>query len=176
MKQIYILILGIMLILPLRAQDAAYRMDRDAPAVIARFSLITPKLVVEFAPVDHFTFTTGLWINPSFWRPNQFGDNEFHPRPTLNPRITMEPRYFINLETRTRNGNRTDYYSGWYVGLPFAMEFPDQKYSMGLLMGFQCAFGENWYWNVGIGPGCSYKEASFRMRPVFDVGFGWILN
>ncbi len=176
MKRIFLFLIGIVLLLPLEAQDTSYKIYPNAPSVFARFSIITPQFVVEFAPVDHFTFTTGLWIRPSFRSPDENGDMYFHGIPTLEPRITLEPRYFFTLEYRDRRGKRTDYYSGWYVGIPFALEFRSLKYSLGASMGFQCTFGRRWYWNIGMGPGITYEETRFRVSAVGGVGFGIIFN
>ena len=176
MKQRYTILLGMLLVLPLQAQNESFHMFPDSPSFIARISLVTPSFVFEFAPSDHFTFTTGSWIRPSFWSPDDEGNNEFHPRPSLNPRITLEPRYYFNLEHRNAKGKRTDFYSGWYIGMPFALGFPDLKFSMGTAMGFQCTFGRRWYWNIGLGPGFTYEESQFSMYGVSDVGFGIILN
>ena len=60
--------------------------------------------------------------------------------------------------------------------MPFALGFPDLKFSMGTTMGFQCTFGRRWYWNIGLGPGFTYEESQFSMYGVSDVGFGIILN
>ena len=95
--------------------------------------------------------------------------NSTHTLPSIR-------EYFFGLEHRMERGKRTDYYSGWYVGIPFAIEFPDLEYSMGTAMGFQCSFGRHWYWNVSTGPGISLKQSRFRMDWIVDVGFGIILN
>lgn len=176
MKQLYLILLVILPVFPLGAQVEPFHMVPDSPSVIARVSLVAAKFVVELAPADNFTFSTGLWIRPRFWSEDDSGDREFHPYPSLNPRVTFEPRYFFGLEHRMERGKRTDYYSGWYVGIPFAIEFPDLEYSMGTAMGFQCSFGRHWYWNVSTGPGISLKQSRFRMDWIVDVGFGIILN
>jgi hypothetical protein len=176
MKRWIIVLCGILCLLPVRGQDEAFLMYPDAPSVIARISFITPSFVVELAPSDHFTFTTGFWIRPSFREEEDDGDHRFTPVPGLNPRITLEPRYFINLHRRMEKGKRTDYYSGWYVGMPFSLGFPDLKFSLGTTFGFQCSFGRHWYWNIGIGPGFTYKEYRFRMNGSGTCGFGIILH
>jgi hypothetical protein len=167
MKKMYALILGMILMVPLSAQK---------PSVIARISMITPKFVMEFAPVEHFTFTTSFWIHPSFRTEDENGDYYWHGIPEINPRITMEPRYYFSLKHRESQGKRTDYYSGWYFGIPFSLEFPDLRYTMGTVIGFQRTFGRRWYWNLGIGPGISLEGSEFRYATSGDMGFGIILN
>jgi len=82
----------------------------------------------------------------------------------------------FNQDYRRRTGKRTEYYSGWYVGIPFYLEFPDQKYNMGATFGFQCTFGSRWYWNVECGPGFTLEDGAFRMTGSGDVSFGIVLN
>jgi hypothetical protein len=176
MKRLFVLSAGLMSLLLLNAQDNDFLMYPGAPPVIARISFITPCFVVELAPSDHFTFTTGFWIHPSFWEEEEDGSHQFRPVPALNPRITLEPRYFINLPRRMEKGKRTDYYSGWYVGMPFSLGLPDLRFSLGTTFGFQCIFGRRWYWNLGIGPGFTFKDERFRMNGSGTAGFGIILN
>jgi hypothetical protein len=175
-KSTFIIALVVLLVAPLRGQDESFRIYPEAPSVIVRLSMMTPKFVMEFAPADHFTFTTSFWFNPSFRTQKENGDYYWHGIPTINPRITMEPRYYFTLSYRESKGKRTDYYSGWYIGIPFSMEFPNQMYTLGTVIGFQCTFGRRWYWNAGIGPGVSLENSEFRYRTSGEIGFGFILN
>lgn len=145
-----------------------------SPSVIARISFIAPMFLLEFAPADFFVFSTGIRIWPRFWEENSEGQNIY--RPSLNPHMTLEPRYFFTQAHRRQNGKRTDYYSGWYIGLPFAMTFPELDFSMGTVMGFQCSFGRNWYWNASLGPAASYQDTSFKMIVTGTAALGLIIN
>jgi hypothetical protein len=133
-------------------------------------------LVLEFAPTDQFTFTSGIWMWPSFWYTAPNGETERSHRPRLNPSIGLEPRFYFNLNYRDRIGKRTDYYSGWFVALPFTMEFPEQRFNMGSTIGFQRTFGRRWYWNFHCGPGFTLENGFFRMTGSGDVAFGVILS
>jgi hypothetical protein len=175
MKRLALLLLLFLLFLSAQTRDN-YRMNPDPPAVIARISFVIPQFVLEFAPVDHFSFSSGLWIRTRFWTEDESGNHEFQPLPSLEPRLRLEPRYYFNLDKRNRKGRRTDYYSGWYVGIPFGLSFPDLKFSLGTTLGFQCTFGKRWYWNAGGGPGFVYEEQGFRMTGAITAGFGVILN
>lgn len=146
----------------------------QTPSVIARISFIAPMFILEFAPIQNFVFSTGIRIWPSLWEKNDQGQTIYNP--TINPRMTLEPRYFFNQSHRRFNGKRTDFYSGWYIGLPFMMTFPELDFAMGTVMGFQCTFGKRWFWNVSLGPGVSYQESSFRMQAMGTAAFGVILN
>jgi hypothetical protein len=165
-----------MLAIQLQGQGNEPLMYPGPPSVTARLSLTLPRFVLDFGPVDHFSFSTGIWIWPDFWQEDSNGDQEFQSTPTLVTRIGFEPRYFINLKPRMERGKRTDYYSGWYVGMPFRIRFPELKYSIGTMLGFQCSFGHHWYWNVGLGPGCSYDDFRFHMDVMVNAEFGIILN
>jgi hypothetical protein len=145
-----------------------------SPSVIARISFIAPMFVLEFAPVEHFVFSSSFRIWPTFWVKNSQGDRIYQP--SFNPRISLEPRYFFTQHYRKSKGRRSDYYSGWYVGIPFVMTFPELDFSMGTVMGFQSTFGKRWYWNVGMGPGVSYQDISFKMILSGTAAFGVILN
>jgi hypothetical protein len=146
----------------------------DSPSVIARISLIVPMFVLEFAPVEHFVFSSSVRIWPTFWEKNDQGVTIYNP--DLNPLITLEPRYFFTQSYRRQKGRRTDYFSGWYLGFPFAMSIPELDFSMGTVLGFQCTFGKRWYWNVGMGPGVTYQDTRFKMSLSSTVAFGVILN
>lgn len=151
------------------------REEITTPGVIARLNFVLPSFILEFGPAEHFCFTTGLSLWPGFWQEdNATGESYF--RPAVSPTFYLEPRFFFNQKYRSARGRRTDHYSGWYVGIPFRMEFPDFRFTMGTTMGFQRTFGRRWFWTAGIGPGAYYKEGQFRIRPVVDTGFGLILN
>ena len=175
MKLLTIIILGILLTLPLRAQDESVHIYPDSPSVIARISMIIPKVALEFAPVDQFTFSTGFWFWPQFW-PGDSDQDDDQFRPYLNMRLTLEPRYFFSLDHRASQGKRIDYYSGWYIGLPFALNLNDLDFSMGTTMGFQSTFGRRWYFNVSLGPGFKYMDTRFKMTGMVNTEFGVILN
>ena len=142
--------------------------------VIGRLSIISPKLIAEIAPTDHFTLSTGFWMRASFWTTNSAGQLVYHP--IVAPSFTVEPRYYFNLEDRQAKGKRTDYFSGWYLGVPFNIEFPDLRYSVGGTIGFQCTMGKRWFWNISIGPGFTYADSRFHADGAGDFGLGIILN
>ena len=154
--------------------SGAWTEGYNSPSVIARISFIVPMFVVEFAPVQSFVFSTGIRLWPTFWEQNAEGQSIYNP--SLNPRMTLEPRYFLTQSYRRSSGRRTDYYSGWYVGLPFMMTFPELDYYMGMVFGFQCTFGKRWYWNASLGPGVSFQEGTFKMVTMGTAAFGVILN
>lgn len=160
----------------LNAEPAGYQgIDRTgSPSVIARISFIAPMFLLEFAPADFFLFSTGIRIWPTFWGKNALGQNIYHP--SLNPYMTLEPRFFLTQAHRRQAGRRTDYYSGWYIGLPFSMTFPELDFSMGTVLGFQCSFGKHWYWNAALGPAASFQDTSFKMIVTGTLAFGVILN
>ena len=91
----------------LNGQEGSFTMDPPSPSVIARISLISPKIIAEFAPSDVFTLTTGFWVRASFYSENPQGDLVYQPR--FSPSITLEPKYYFNLEQRAARGKRTDY-------------------------------------------------------------------
>jgi len=176
MKTLTVLIITCALAVQLNAQYREGSAPSRKPLVIARISLITPKLVVDLAPTPRFTFSAGFWFRPDWWTRDGNDNLQFHPIPSLNPRITFEPRYFFNQGYRARTGKRTDYYSGWYVGIPFYIEFPRQKYNLGSTFGWQCTFGRRWYWNIELGPGFSLEDSRFSFSGSGDVSFGIVLN
>lgn len=146
------------------------------PDIIVRISMITPAFVLEMAPSDYFSFTTKLNVHPRFWSENDQGDNQFHPYPVLNPSITLEPRYFFTQSHRKTKGKRTDFYCGWYFGIPFELDIPDLSFGLSSNMGFQCTFGTRWYWSASLGPGVKYADARFKIKAFTKLGFGLILN
>jgi hypothetical protein len=174
MKQILITLFSVLIILPLQAQDESSSLKSGSPMVIGRLSLISPKLIAEIAPSDQFTLTTGFWMRASFWTTNSAGNPVY--RPLVSPSFTVEPRYYFNLEDRRAKGKRTDYFSGWYLGVPFNIEFPDLRYSIGGTIGFQCTMGKRWYWNISTGPGLTFADSRFHLDGVGDFGLGLILN
>jgi hypothetical protein len=172
MKRLIPALLCVLAILPLQAQNNSFVMEPESPSVIGRISLITPKIIVEFAPTEHFTLTTGFWLQANFWDLWEEG----YADPTLVPSITLEPRYYFNLEDRKEKGKPTRYYSGWYISLPFNIEFPDLRFNMGGTIGFQCIMGKRWYWNISFGPGFVYTDSRFHLDGAGDFGLGIILN
>ena len=125
MKRTLLALLCALIILPLTAQNNAFKLTPQSPSTIFRLSLVSPKLIAEFAPSDNFTVITGFWIRTSFWHANSSGEVAYAPH--FSPSFTIEPRYYFNLEDRQEKGKRTDYYSGWFIGIPFNIEFPDFK-------------------------------------------------
>jgi hypothetical protein len=176
MNYLPVLLLCFLLFLPFETAGNEPASTQQSPAVIARISLILPKLVVDFAPTGSFSFTTGVMFRPTFGQEGPDGETFYRPGPRLNPKFYMEPRYFFNQAHREKKGKRRDYHSGWYVGLPFILGLPGHKFTMGTVMGFQCTFGARWYWNWEVGPGLYYQEGAFSVRPYADVAFGIILN
>lgn len=174
MKRILLTLFSVIIIVSLKAQEAPFKMNPESPSTIFRISLVSPKLIAEFAPIDHFTLTAGFWMRTSFWYTNSAGQTYYSP--TFSPSFTVEPRYYFNLEDRQEKGKRTDYYSGWYLGIPFTIEFPDLRYSIGGTIGFQRTLGKRWYWNISIGPGIIYADSRFHMDGAGDLGLGIILN
>jgi hypothetical protein len=174
MKRIACLICGVACIYTLSAQGNTGGSASDHTRVIGRFSLISPKVIAEIAPSEIFTLTTGFWMRASFYEKNQEGVSVYHP--SVSPSITLEPRYYFNLDEREAKGKRTDYFSGWYIGIPFAIEFPDLRYSLGTVIGFQCSMGKRWYWNISFGPGITFTDARFYLDGAGDFGLGLILN
>jgi len=174
MKRLLPLIFCALLGLPLQAQIGTFTMHPESPSVIGRISLISPKLIAEIAPADFFTLTAGFWLQTSLWTENEFDQQVYSP--TISPSFTFEPRYYFNLADRQEKGKRTDYYSGWFIGMPFNIQFPDLRYSLGGTIGFQCTMGKRWYWNFSIGPGFNFYDSRFHFNGAGDVGLGIILN
>lgn len=55
MKRLFPIIVCAFLSLSIRAQSSTFTMHPESPSVIGRISLISPKLIAEFAPADFFT-------------------------------------------------------------------------------------------------------------------------
>lgn len=159
---------------PVLAQDNSFNMEPEPPSIIARISIISPKLIAEIAPSENFTLSTGFWIRTSFWEYKESGQS--FSQPYFSPSFTFEPRYYFNLEDRQKKGKPTRYYSGWYLGLPLNIEFPDFRYSLGGSIGFQGTMGRRWYWNISTGPGFTYADSRYYWSGSGDFGLGIILN
>lgn len=164
--------LCVLFLLPLQAQDTSFAMEPEAPSLIGRISLFTPQLIGEIAPTDFFTLTAGFWLKANFWDYWEEG----YAEQTMVPSILLEPRYFFNLKDRQAKGKPTRYYSGWYIGFPFSVEFPDFRFTMGATLGFQCTMGRRWYWKFSMGPGVIWADSRFHLDNAGDFGLGIILN
>jgi hypothetical protein len=173
MKQLIPALICLLTLGPIQAQDNTFVMEPQSPSIIGRISFISPKLIAEIAPSEYFTFTTGFWLKTSFWN---FDSGESLSQPVVSPSFTLEPRFYFNLEDRQEKGKQTRYYSGWYIGLPFNIEFPNFRYSMGGTIGFQCVMGKRWYWNIGMGPGFTFSDSQIHWSGAGDLGLGIILN
>lgn len=147
-------------------------MPSGSPTVIARISFIEPMFVLEFSPTEYFVFSSRVRIWPTFWEKDIEGQRIYSP--SLNPRITLEPRYFFTQDYRKSRGKRKYYHSGWYLGLPFTMDIPDLDYSMATMVGFQSTFGEHWYWNAGMGPGVAYRDDLFQFAWPLTAALGLV--
>lgn len=158
---------------PLQGQNPSFGMEPESPSVIGRISFISPKLVAEFAPSDYFTLVTGFWLKTSFW---DYEGGKPSSYPYIKPSFTLEPRYYFNLHDRHNKGKTTRYYSGWFISLPFDIEFPDLRYSLGGTIGFQYTMGRRWYWNFSVGPGFTFSDSRFHWSGAGDFGLGIILN
>jgi hypothetical protein len=175
MKHVLLTVLFACMIIPLKSQNTpSQSVLPESPLIIGRISLVSPKIVMEVAPNDKFTLTTGFWIRPSLYHKDSQGNDVYDP--TISPSFTIEPRYYFNLEDRKQKGKRTEYYSGWYVGMPFNIEFPDFKFIWGGNIGFQCIMGKRWYWNISTGPGFSFSDSRIQFTGIGDLGLGIILN
>ena len=174
MKRIIPALLCVITLWPLQAQDNSFIMEPEPPSIIARISFISPKLIAEIAPSEYFTLSTGFWLKTSFWDFDVSGQS--YTQPYVSPSFTFEPRYYFNLEDRQEKGKSTRYYSSWYISLPFNIEFPDFRYSLGGAIGFQYTMGRRWYWNISIGPGFTYDDSHFYWSGAGDFGLGIILN
>jgi len=174
MKPFITALLLVVSIWPLQAQNKVFDIDPEPPSIIARISFISPKLIAEIAPSEYFTLSTGFWLKTSFWDTNESGQSYYHPY--FTPSFKFEPRYYFNLEDRHNKGKMTRYYSSWYISLPFNIEFPTLRYSMGGAIGFQYTMGQRWYLNFSLGPGFTYADARFYWSGVGDFGLGIILN
>lgn len=174
MKRQLLTLLSVLIIWPLQAQETPFSMVPQSPSTIFRLSLLSPRLIAEFAPSDHFTLITGVWVRTSFWYTNDHGETIYSPY--FSPSVTIEPRYYFNLKDRLAKGKRIDYYSGWYLGVPFNLEFPDLRYSIGGTIGFQRTLGKRWYWNISFGPGLTYANSRFYLDGAGDLSLGIILN
>lgn len=174
MKRIILASFCISLYLSIHAQSDSLELNVQRSPPIVRISFIAPQLVVEFAPADFFTLTTGFWLYTSLWTDDENGQSIYDP--TFSPSFKFQPKYYFNLANRQAKGKRTDYQSGWFVGMPFAIRFSDLRYSLGASIGFQCTFGKRWYWNFDGGPGFSFYDSHFHFTGVGSVGFGVILN
>jgi hypothetical protein len=102
-------------------------------------------------------------------------DNRFQHRWSLQV-SPLNPVIFLIWRTARKKCKRTRYYSGWYLGLPFNIEFPNLRYSMGGTIGFQCIMGRRWYWNISIRPGFTYADSHYYWSGAGDFGLGLILN
>lgn len=173
MKTYITALLCVMITGPLQAQDNSFVLEPEPPSFIGRFSLISPKLIGEIAPSDYFTLSMGFWLKTGFWDYEEWAPSS---HPYVTPSFTLEPRYFFNLQDRHDKGKPTRYYSGWYFGLPFNIEFPDLRYSMGGTIGFQGIMGKRWYWNISFGPGITYHDSRFYASGAGDFALGIILN
>ena len=174
MKRIIFAFIFISLSISILAQSDSLQIVPLTPSTIVRLSFIAPKLVIEFAPTEFFTLTTGFWLYASIWTTNEYKQQIYNP--TISPSFTFQPKFYFNLADRQAKGKRTDFYSGWFVGMPFAIRFSDLRYSLGATIGFQCTFGKRWFWNFDAGPGFSYYDSRFHFAGVGTVGFGVILN
>ena len=173
MKRLILAVLCVLTLLPLQAQNKSFELEPEPPSVIGKISFIAPKLIAEFAPSEYFTLVVGFWLKVNFWDYDNWTPSA---NPYVSPSFTFEPRYYFNLENRQNKGKSTRYYSGWYVSLPFNIEFPDLRYSLGGTIGFQYTMGRRWYWNFSLGPGFTYPDARFHMSGAGDFGLGIILN
>ena len=173
MKRLFPVLLFVLSLMPLRAQDSSFEMEPRPPSMIGKISFIAPKLIAEVAPSEYFTMVVGFWLKTSFWDYNTWAPSS---TPYVRPSFTLEPRYYFNLEDRHDKGKSTRYYSGWYISLPFNIEFPDLSYSLGGTIGFQYTMGRRWYWNASIGPGFTFYDTRFHMSGAGDFGLGIILN
>jgi len=174
MKRTICLILISSFFTAIQAQEPEGGITGDPSPVIARISLVAPKLIAEIAPSENFTLTAGFWLRASLYETDARGELVY--RPSVSPSITLEPRYYFNLDERAKKGRRTDFYSGWYVGIPFSMQFPDLRYTLGTVVGFQRTLGKRWYWNISFGPGITYGDNRFYLDGAGDFGLGIILN
>ena len=174
MKQIIPALLLVVSIWPMQAQDNTFVMEPKDPSIIARISFISPQLVAEIAPSKYFTLSTGFWLKTSFWDLDESGQS--YTQPYVTPSFKLEPRYYFNLDDRHDKGKSTRYYSGWYISLPFNIEFPDFRFSLGGAIGFQYTMGRRWYWNFSLGPGFTYSDSNFYMSGAGEFGLGIILN
>ena len=175
MKHVLLLMLCALLIIPLKSQDEpSPSVLPESPFIIGRISFIAPKLVMEIAPSEKFTLTTGFSFRASFYHEDSQGNRIYDP--SFSPSFSFEPRYYFNLDDRRSKGKRTEYYSGWYIGVPFNIEFPDLRFLFGADIGFQSIFGKRWFWNFSVGPGFAFYDARYHFTGVGEFGFGIILN
>jgi hypothetical protein len=95
------------------------------------------------------------------------------------PYLSVEPRYFYNLDKRAEKGKRIDYFSGQFVSFQTRFGFPvgdvTTWYSFAPMWGFQRSLGKIGYWSIQLGPGL--QGSAGRVYPDFNGDFkiGFIL-
>ena len=172
MKRTFITLLAIMALTSSMAAQNRQQKEIIQPDLTIRLSLLFPQVSLEAKLTEQTTMVAGFWTGISNYYDPAYQDY----RVIFTPQITLEPRYYFNVDTRLLKGKRVDHYSGAYLAFPFHVEFPELKYNMGPCIGFQKTLGHRGYINMSIGPGVAYYEEQVRPDIISSFGLGFILN
>jgi hypothetical protein len=174
-KSVIIILSGIFALIlnPLNAQQTGSFVTGSSTNTIFRLHILSLGVGFEQAVAP----TVSLLFDLSYG--GEFNENDEGEEFRWAPYLSVEPRYYFNLDKREAEGKRIDYFSGQFITFQTRFGFPVGEmttwYSFAPMWGFQRSLGRFGYWSIQIGPGL--QGSAGRVYPDFNGDFkiGFIL-
>jgi hypothetical protein len=162
----------------LSASLFAQETDNDSavaePKTVVRIGVLMPALQVEQTIARNKTIVFDLWTGFSYVHVKTEGGTTSDL--VFTPGITVQPRFYTNLEYRRAIHKTTDYYSGTYIGIPVSLFFKGFGMAGGVVGGFQKKLGNSGFWNMSVGVGIRSSVGKTDVAPLGDLSFGFIIK
>jgi hypothetical protein len=167
MKSQFYLVIVLLVIL----NNKSYSQDTITnKKTMVRLHFLEPGLTLEQRIGKCFSFSYDIGSGFQYYYYNVNGKSTSDL--SFFPYIRFEPRYYFDLENRSKDGRRTTYLSADYLSIQFKKSFPTSKfeswYSYGAIIGFQRTFKKIGYIDLGIG----YGGTTYG----YDTSIGFIGN
>lgn len=174
MKKI-ILFLSILIgVLSVKAQVPQTERPYSQQSTVIRLSLLAPYLGAEQKLSETISISGNIGVGGTIFR-ERINDVS-RLRAIIKPYVSIEPRMYLGMKKRAAKGKRVDYFSGFYVGIPFTRFLTESRYSICSLFGFQRAFSEIGFFSIGLGPSYDSFEGNGEFEIVGGLSVGFILN
>jgi hypothetical protein len=177
MKQLFTIVILLMLVFQTKAQDST-KAELEPWMVKMYFFPINANIECRIGHSTSIEIGTGVSAGGAFE-----GDGQF--RYVVYPNANLMLKNYYNLEKRHKKGKRTAMNSGNYWGLysnfafaPIAENF-ENDYKWGLVVapvwGFQRSYPCLITWGFNLGYGLNMDNENTYLRPVLNLHLGFIL-
>jgi hypothetical protein len=146
--------------------------------LVVRLHILAPGVAVEKSVVSDFTILYDITLGFSYNYIKVNGSSA--STLVFFPSMKIEPRYYIDMQTRKLNGKRTDHFSASYFSGLLQAGIPtkevDNWYNCGVIFGIQRSFWESCYVDIGVGVGALTYGSNTNANYMGSFALGIIMN